>query len=228
MQAVILAAGKGKRFGETTKIVPKCLIKVSKRPLIFYILNSIPEDVSSIIIVVNHLSEKIKSVVGKKFNNIPVFYVDSKKINGTAGALWDAKKFLKEDFLVLNGDDIIPKKEIKKIAKYPLSFGISKHFPLSALFLNVKVEKGFIKSLERIKNTNKQINVATGTYKLNKDIFKYSPVHIKNGEFGLPQTIMKMAKKYPIKACFVKSWIPINNHKELHEAEKKLKSKKNL
>ena len=38
MQAVILAGGKGTRFGFKTKFVPKPMIKIGNKPIIWHLL----------------------------------------------------------------------------------------------------------------------------------------------------------------------------------------------
>ena len=39
MKAVILAGGRGTRLAEYTKLIPKPMVKLNKKPLIVYILN---------------------------------------------------------------------------------------------------------------------------------------------------------------------------------------------
>ena len=40
-KAIILAAGRGSRLGHLTKEVPKCLVKLKKKPLISYQIKSL-------------------------------------------------------------------------------------------------------------------------------------------------------------------------------------------
>ena len=39
MQVVILAGGLGSRLSEETKIVPKALVKIGKKPIIVHLMN---------------------------------------------------------------------------------------------------------------------------------------------------------------------------------------------
>ena len=60
MKAIILAAGKGERFGQLTKITPKPLIKIGNISLIERnILLLRKNNFKDIIINVSHLSEMI-------------------------------------------------------------------------------------------------------------------------------------------------------------------------
>ena len=65
MKAIILAAGKGKRFGEITKITPKPLIKLGDITLIEHnILLLKKNGFNEIIINVSHLSDLIIEFLG--------------------------------------------------------------------------------------------------------------------------------------------------------------------
>ena len=57
--------------------------------------------------------------------------------------------------------------------------------------------------------------VATGVYVLDKDFFKYEPVKLIDGEYGIPQTLIKIAKEYPVKAVITKKWFPVNTLQDL-------------
>ena len=230
MQAIILAAGKGTRMKELTKNTPKCLLKIGKKTIIKYVLESIPQEIDEILVIINDKTgNKIKKELENEFLNKKIKYIESKKYNGTAGAIWEAKTYIKDKFLVLNGDDIIPRSQIKSFIKDDLAFGISKHIAPNSKYLEIMTNGGYVKDLKKISEgkINKPINIATGTYKLDKRIFKYKPVAIKNGkEFGLPQTIIKMAQKHKIKAHYIKNWISINTPEELKKANLILSSNK--
>ena len=71
MKAIILAAGKGKRFGDITKIVPKPLIKLGEFSLIEHNIILLKKyGFKEIIINVSHLSDLIINSLGngEKYN----------------------------------------------------------------------------------------------------------------------------------------------------------------
>ena len=71
MKAIILAAGKGKRFGEITKTLPKPLIKLGDNTLIEHnILLLKKHGFNDLVINVSHLSDMIIDFLGngKKYN----------------------------------------------------------------------------------------------------------------------------------------------------------------
>lgn len=227
MKALILAAGKGTRFGEITKKIPKSLVLVSGKPIIEYTLDSLPSSIKEVYLVIGHLGDQIKKHLGKEFNGKKIKYIELKKLTGTATAVWQAKKYLsKEKFLVLYGDDIYSKKELEKLVQFPWAFGLAKTIPPSPKYLNMVLDsKNFI--IQALYPTRKEMKtgiiVSTGAYIMDGRIFKYKPVKLTSGEYGLPQTILSAAKDIPIKGIVMKKWLQINRPEDIKKAEKELK-----
>lgn len=117
MQAIILAAGMGKRLGELTKENTKCMIKVHSKTLIERMLTQLSnENIQRIIIVIGYKGENVKRLVGDSFNGIPVVYVENEIYDKTNNiySLFLARKFLKEDETILLESDLIFSDQILK------------------------------------------------------------------------------------------------------------------
>ena len=224
MQAIILAAGRGTRFGELTKKMPKSLIPVNGKPILEYTLSSLPSSIEEVFIVIGHLGHKIKKHFGDSYNGLKVNYIKVKKLNGTGGALWQAKKFLKKNrFLVLYGDDIYSKRELTRLVKCSQAFGLAKVIPPSPKYLAMQLDKsGYLIGARypTEKEMRKEIFVSTGAFVLGPDIFKYKLVKISNGEYGLPQTILKSIRKHPTKGVIMKNWTQINTPEDVKKIRK--------
>lgn len=106
IRAFILAAGYGTRLRPLTNFLPKPLLPLLGKPLLYYILkNLIKNKVIEIGINLHHLGEKIEVYLRESsfFQKITLFY--EREILGTGGALKNAESFLREaSFLVHNGD----------------------------------------------------------------------------------------------------------------------------
>ena len=223
MKAVILAAGKGTRLQPLTLETPKPLIEVAGRPIIERIFTSLPSDIDEVIIVVEHLKDKIKHHLGAHFLGKSVLYVDQGNIRGTFGALLSARNFLygEERFLVLNGDDLHSEEEFVECLSYPRALGVA-HRVMPNYYSIIVDDKGYVESFRPQTEEEKKegVLVATGTYVLDTYIFEHPGVVVNGGEYGLPQSVFAQMKNYPLRAVMAKNWIPINSLLELERANK--------
>ncbi|MDR1500762.1 MAG: aminotransferase class I/II-fold pyridoxal phosphate-dependent enzyme [Tannerellaceae bacterium] len=110
MQAIILAAGMGKRLGEFTRHNTKCMIKVHSRTLIERMLTQLTRlGMERIIIVVGYMAGNVRSLVGESFNGTPITYVENSIYDKTNNiySLYLARHFLVEDDTILLESDLI-------------------------------------------------------------------------------------------------------------------------
>ena len=108
MKAIILAAGKGKRFGDITKIVPKPLIKLGEFSLIEHNIILLKKyGFKEIIINVSHLSDLIINSLGngEKYNVKINYSIEHPEPLETGGGVQNALRLLGDKpFLVINSD----------------------------------------------------------------------------------------------------------------------------
>ena len=220
IQAVILAAGRGTRMGDLTNNTPKPMLSVYGKPILEHILDNLPDEVSEIIFVIGHRGELIKEYFGDFFGGKSVKYAYQDDLNGTAGAVHTAKDFIKGKFLVLNGDDLYHHSDLKRLINNDLAI-LTKEVDNPERFGIVKTD-GDGNLVEIIEKPKEHIgNLANiGAYILNKDFFNYEPVKISEKEFGLPQTLAKMAKDYKIKVEKAEFWQPVGYPEDILTAEK--------
>lgn len=222
MQVVILAAGKGKRMNHLTKNQAKPMLMIKGRPVLEYKIDALPSEIKEIVFVVGYYREQIMNHFRHNYKGRKITYIIQEKLNGTGGALHLCKSILDDKFLVLMGDDLYHKQDIKKMLKHKLSI-LACPVDEPSRFGIVKTDKrgNVVEIVEKPKRP--QSNLAnTGAYVLNKNFFKYDLVNIGNGEFGLPQTLVKMAKDCPIKCEKARIWQPIGKPEDLEKAEKVL------
>lgn len=101
MQVLILCGGKGKRLRPFTEDRPKPLLEVLGKPIIEYQLDFFKRhDIKDITLCCGYKHELFEE-------KYPDLKFSAEKIElGTAGAIKNAEKFIKEDFIVTNGDNI--------------------------------------------------------------------------------------------------------------------------
>lgn len=120
MKAIIVAGGRGTRLRPLTDNLPKAMIEVGGKPVIFHVLALLKNHgVKEFIISLCHLPEKIVSYFGdgSKFGiNIKYTYENPGHPLGTAGAITLSKKFIKESFIVTYAD-IVRKLDVTDMIK---------------------------------------------------------------------------------------------------------------
>ena len=108
--AVILCGGTGSRLGQLGKKIPKSLVKIQQRPIMWYIINSLRKDgFNHFILPVGFKGDQIKKFIknNKEFRNYKIEIIDTGNNTNIAKRIYKVKKFIKSDnFLLLNGDAI--------------------------------------------------------------------------------------------------------------------------
>ena len=110
MQAIILAAGMGKRLKELTQNNTKCMVKVNGVSLIDRMLHQIEKQhVNRIVIVVGYEGQKLKEYIKTLGISTPIYYIDNPIYDKTNNiySLALAKDCLCEDDTLLFESDII-------------------------------------------------------------------------------------------------------------------------
>jgi len=209
MKCVILAAGEGKRMHPLTYTRPKVMLPVINKPVLeLNLLNLRNAGINNFIFVVGYKSEMVRDYFkdGSKWN-VNISYVNQGKPIGTGHAVKIVESFIKKDFLVLCGDTIFSKKDIKKIVEKKNSIGIFKvEKPKDYGVVETKKEK-VVKIYEKMKDPFSDM-INAGIYHFDKEIFDYLKKIKKSprGEYELTDAINLMAKDIFIKPIELGYW----------------------
>ncbi|MCR4746125.1 MAG: aminotransferase class I/II-fold pyridoxal phosphate-dependent enzyme [Lachnospiraceae bacterium] len=118
MQAVVLAAGMGKRLKNLTKNNTKCMVKVNGRTLIERMLHQLEKyKLTSIIIITGYEGEKLKNYVESLNIETPILYIENQRYEKTNNiySLSLAKEYLKKEDTLIFESDIIFEDEVLDI-----------------------------------------------------------------------------------------------------------------
>lgn len=123
MQAIILAAGMGKRLKDLTHDVTKCMIKVNDVTLIERMLEQLDNlNLSRIVIVVGYQAQKLIDFIDTLNVRTPIIYVTNDIYDKTNNiySLYLARQYLtQEDTLLLESDLIFESKILDHLLEDP-------------------------------------------------------------------------------------------------------------
>jgi len=117
MQAVILAAGVGKRLGHLTKNSTKCMVELNGRRLIEYMFESLAvAGVGHVVMVVGHGADEVRRFLGSSYGGLRISYVENSVYAKTNNiySLYLAKDYMEEDDTLLLESDIIFEPQLLK------------------------------------------------------------------------------------------------------------------
>lgn len=109
MRALILAGGFGKRLMPMTKTIPKALVKVGGKPIIYWQIKWLTSfGINDFVILGGYKADKLVQYIKSiGYSDSFEFSIENTPL-GSAGALRNARNLLQDDekFLVINGDNI--------------------------------------------------------------------------------------------------------------------------
>lgn len=218
MQAVILAAGRGKRMQHLGDTTPKPIIHVHERPLLAYKLEALPDVIDDIVLIIGYRGHQIIDRFGSSYAGRPITYVYQTTLNGTGGALKYAEDILKEKFMVLMGDDLYLGDDLAKLSEHPLALLAYEHEDAASFGVVTMNDDGHLLSVIERPHTVQKGLVNTGAYMLDHRFFDHAPVSLGNGEFGLPQTLARLAEEHPVRVLRANAWFPISTPEDIERA----------
>ncbi len=120
MQAIILAAGMGRRLGEYTKDNTKCMLSINGEKLIdrtLAILSNL--NVTKVIIVIGYKGENLKKYIGNRYHGLlDIKYVNNPiydKTNNIYSLSLAKEEMIKDDTLLFESDIIYDESIVKKL-----------------------------------------------------------------------------------------------------------------
>jgi choline kinase len=120
MRAVILAAGVGRRLGDSVTEHPKCLLSLGGRTLLDRMLDSLTEaGVGEAVVVVGHLGQQIEAAVAGRPGVRTLRNPDYRK--GAILSLWTARDCLTagDPVLVMDADVLFPTALLRRLIDSP-------------------------------------------------------------------------------------------------------------
>lgn len=240
MQAIILAAGMGKRLKELTKDSTKCMIKVNGVTLIERMLSQLDKlNLSGIIIVVGYKAEELISFISNLAVQTPIIFVTNDIYYKTNNifSLYLAKNYLlKEDTLLLESDLIFTDAVLQKIIndQYPSLALVAKYESwMDGTVVTLDEDNNitsFIGKMQYDYNDINQYYKTVNIYKFNKQFSNthyvpfleaYIKAQGRNVYYEQVLKVIGLLDKPEIKATILENetWYEIDDAQDLNIAE---------
>jgi bifunctional UDP-N-acetylglucosamine pyrophosphorylase/glucosamine-1-phosphate N-acetyltransferase len=120
-KAAIMAAGDSTRMMPLSANLPKHLLPIAGKPLIFHTLDAFREaGIEEALIIYGYQGEKLKAAVdAQDWGKMSVHYIEQTERRGTSHAAGHAREFAgDDDILLLNGDVIAGSEVIGDVIRY--------------------------------------------------------------------------------------------------------------
>lgn len=102
MKAILLAAGKGTRISKRINNMPKSMLKVGDKPLLWNTVKLFKENNIDVTIIVGYHDQEVREAL-KEFD-IKFYYNPFFDVTNSIGSLWFAKNELYDDTIIANAD----------------------------------------------------------------------------------------------------------------------------
>ncbi|MBI2218202.1 MAG: phosphocholine cytidylyltransferase family protein [Candidatus Rokubacteria bacterium] len=119
MNAIVLAAGVGRRLAPLTDTTHKCLLPVGGRPLLARMLESLASvGVEDTALIVGHCADQVQALAGDRFHGMPVRYVHNPDYaRGSVLSLRAARDLLGGPTLVMDADVLFAREILARLVR---------------------------------------------------------------------------------------------------------------
>lgn len=192
-----MAAGEGRRCRPLTQTRSKVMLPVGNRPFMEHVILALAANgIRDLYIVVGYQKERVMDYFedGLDFG-VKITYLEQNELLGTAHALRKAEAYMDEEFLVVNGDNLIDARAVKE-----LTSAKGENVILAALRRHSGDYGVLLVEQERVKAIiEKPGRPCSGI--LNTGAYKFSPAIFENlrhttiserGSYELTETISQM------------------------------------
>lgn len=204
MQALILAAGMGKRLGEYTKENTKCMLPVNGIPLIDRVIDMLASrDISKLIMVVGYQGQNVVEHVTRRDNKgLDIEFIKNDiydRTNNIFSLALAKEKLCQEDTILLESDLIFEDRMLDMIIGHP-----DKNLALVA-----KYESWMDGTMVRIDDERNIINFVP------KEAFRYEDRDVYYKTVNIYKFSKEFSQKFYVP--FLEAYIKVMGHNEYYE-----------
>lgn len=208
---------------------PKPLIEISGKSILEHNLDKLVGLVEEVIIVVGYKKEMIIEKFRDNYKGMKLIYVVQEEQLGTGHALLQAEGKITSKFLMLNGDDLYSKKDMKNLIKHDNAILLKRKEGDVSEFGVVVVKDGkVVDIIEKPKEFVSNL-INTQMFCFTNEVFSILKNLKKSerGEYEVTDAVKELADQGKMYYEEVSGyWIPVGQPKDIEEATKFLLEKK--
>jgi mannose-1-phosphate guanylyltransferase len=106
MKALVLVGGFGTRLRPITYDLPKQLIPIAGKPMLYHVLDLLPRDIEEVVLASGYKADVVQRFLSEHPPGVPVRCVPEAEPLGTGGGMRNAGDGMSDPFLLLNSDVI--------------------------------------------------------------------------------------------------------------------------
>lgn len=219
---VIFCGGKGTRMKEETEFIPKPMVTVGKKPILWHIMKIYSHyGYNDFIITLGYKGDHIKDYFTKKPDNFKITFVDTGQETLTAERLLKVKKYIKSDTLMATYGDGVGNIDIRKLVKYHKQKNtigvITGVHPTSKWGLVIADKNNTVKRFQQKPRLNQYVN---GGFM----VFKYEFLQYANKGEMIEVALDRLVKKRELAVYLHDSyWSAVDTYQDLEELNRQWK-----
>ncbi len=151
IKCLIPAAGKGTRMRPLTHSLPKAMLPVAGKPMLFHIIDRVhKESITDFVIITGYLKDLMESEILSEYPNLNIDFIEQKEQKGLGHACFMAKEKINRDdrLLIIYGDTLF-ETNLDEILKsdIPIIGGAEVEDPQRFGIIELKENSDYIKDL---------------------------------------------------------------------------------
>lgn len=216
MKAVILAGGKGSRLGSLTKSIPKPMVKIGGKPILWHILKILSSNgIKDFIICLGYKGYVIKKYLSNLKEKWKIDCVDTGVNTLTARRIFLIKNKINEDIFLMTYGDGLANINLKKLLrlhnKKKTIATVTAVAPIPR-FGSIKIKNDIVTSFsEKTEQTENLIN--GGFFLLNRSVFDF--MDLSKNVMWEQEPMSKLTKRKQLAAYHHKDfWCPMDTERD--------------
>ena len=199
--AVVLAAGEGRRLRPLTRFRPKPMLPAGTRPILERVFDAlIDAGIDDLHVVVGYQRDRVRNYFGPTYRDRTVTYHTQETQLGSGHALLQAADAVDDDFLVVNGDEVVAASAVERVIDAHTRESVATLAVVegddSREYAGVELDDGLVTVLDETPEPGAYRLFNAGVYAFGPSVFsEIEATPQSNGERALSDTLVRLVER---------------------------------